>query len=80
VGSELAIRGDLVALTRALASKSILYFLKLKFRILRIVNVKDHACHAGLDPASMNSESWIADQVRNDSFFLFHRWHDCDGR
>jgi RHH-type proline utilization regulon transcriptional repressor/proline dehydrogenase/delta 1-pyrroline-5-carboxylate dehydrogenase len=24
-------------------------------------------CHAGLDPASMNSESWIAGQARNDS-------------
>ncbi|WP_422623750.1 hypothetical protein, partial [Rhodoferax sp.] len=30
-------------------------------------NVKEHACHAGLDPASMNSEPWIADQVRNDN-------------
>ncbi|MGB4583079.1 MAG: hypothetical protein WBI05_02980, partial [Rhodoferax sp.] len=33
----------------------------------RWLNVKEHACHAGLDPASMNSEPWIADQVRNDS-------------
>ncbi len=27
------------------------------------------SCHAGLDPASMQSGPWIADQVRNDSYF-----------
>jgi len=25
-----------------------------------------HSCHTGLDPASMQSGPWIADQVRND--------------
>ena len=26
-----------------------------------------YPCHAGLDPASMNSGPWIAGQARNDS-------------
>ncbi|WP_422624176.1 hypothetical protein, partial [Rhodoferax sp.] len=32
------------------------------------LDVEEHTCHAGLDPASMTPlNSWIADQVRNDS-------------
>ena len=38
-------------------------------RTLGIGNLLMHSCHAGLDPASMQSGPWIADQVRNDSHF-----------
>ena len=35
-------------------------------RTLGIGNLLMHSCHTGLDPASMQSGPWIADQVRND--------------
>ena len=38
-------------------------------RTLGIGNLLMHCCHTGLDPVSMQSGPWIADQVRNDSHF-----------
>jgi len=38
-------------------------------RTLEDREMSKHSCHTGLDPVSMQSGPWIADQVRNDSHF-----------